>query len=221
MGPSKEKIKKEVVEQLYWDSRVEASEIEVEVRGNTVILKGVIPSYNAKNAASSDAWAINGVKEVDNQIEVKYPPSVTAPTDEQIESDIEKTLEINLDIDSKDIDVGAAAGIVQLDGTVDAYWKKTRAETIASGITGVLDIENNLKVVPTKSHDKKIAKEIIASLKRNVRVDADNVDVKVEGGKVTLSGTVFGRSAYRAVLNAAKFTSGVVEIEDNLIIENG
>ena len=220
MGSSKEKIKKEVVEQLYWDSRVDASQIEVEVEGGRVILKGVVPNYHAKNAASSDTWTISGVKEVDNQIEVKYPASVTVPTDEQIESDIEKALEINLNIEAEDIDITATAGIVNLEGTVDAYWKKTRAEKIASEVSGVLDIENKLKIVPTKSQDKAIAEEIISSLERNVKVNAENVDVKVKGGIVTLSGTVLGRSAYRAVLNTAEFTEGVVGINDNLLIEN-
>ena len=221
MSISEEKIKKDIVDQLYWDSRVDASEIEVEVDGNRVKLEGKVPNYSAKGAASADAWAINGVKQVDNFIDVEYPPSVSVPTDEEIKADIETSLELNLSLDAEGIDVSVTAGIVTLEGSVDAYWKKPRAESIASGVSGVLDIINKLTIVPSENFiDKEIAEDIIGSISRNFNVNAEKVDVKVERGKVTLSGSVADWTAYRAVMDAAEFTAGVIDIDDNLIIES-
>jgi osmotically-inducible protein OsmY len=221
LSVSEEQIKKDIVDQLYWDSRVDASEIEVEVTGDKVTLKGSVPNYSAKGAASADAWAISGVRDVENQIEVIYPPSVTVPTDEEIKSNIETSLELNLSLDATDIEVLVTAGIVTLQGSVDAYWKKTRTESIASGVSGVLDIINKLTIVPTENFiDKEIAEDIVGSISRNFNADAEKVDVKVEDGEVTLSGTVADWSAYRAVMDATEFTAGVVNINDNLIIES-
>jgi len=220
MSISEEKIKKDIVDQLYWDSRVDASKVEVEVDESRVKLKGKVPNYSTKRAASADAWAINGVQEVDNFIDVEYPPSVSVPTDEEIKADIETSLELNLSLNAKDIDVSVTAGIVTLEGSVDAYWKKSRAESIASGVSGVLDIINKLTIVPSKNFiDKEIAEDIIGSISRNFNVNAEKVDVKVQNGDVTLSGSVADWTAYRAAMDAAEFTAGVVDIDDNLIIE--
>jgi len=221
MSISEEKIKKDIVDQLYWDSRVDASEIKVKVDGNRVKLEGKVPNYSAKGAASADAWSINGVQEVDNFIDVEYPPSVSVPTDEEIKADIETSLELNLSIDAEDISISVTAGIVTLEGSVDAYWKKSRAESIASGVSGVLDIINKLTIVPSENFiDKEIAEDIIGSISRNFNVNAEKVDVKVEKGKVSLSGSVADWTAYRAVMDAAEFTAGVVDMDDNLVIES-
>jgi len=110
---------------------------------------------------------------------------------------------------------------VTLEGSVDAYWKKSRAESIASGISGVLDIINKSTIIPSENFiDKEIAEDIIGSVSRNFNVNAEKVDVKIENGEVTLSGSVADWTAYRAVLDAAEFTAGVVDIDDNLIIES-
>jgi osmotically-inducible protein OsmY len=221
MSLSKEKIKKDVVDQLYWDSRVDASEIKVEVENGEVKLTGKVPNYNAKGSASSDAWAIEGVREVNNQIEVEYPISIKVPTDEEIETDIITSLELNRNIDSTDIDLSVAGGIVTIEGSVDAYWKKTEVEETVSGASGVIDIINKLTIVPTENFlDKDIAEDIVGSISRNFKVNAENVDVKVKNGEVTLSGTVADWSAYRAVMDATEFTAGVTDINDNLIIES-
>jgi osmotically-inducible protein OsmY len=216
-----EAIKKEVIDQLYWDDRVDASEINVTVDTGTVELEGNVGSYSAKGAASTDAWAIEGVSTVDNKLNVKYPETFEVPSDDEIKTNIETSLSLNLSIDISDIDVSVTAGIVTLEGSVDAYWKKVRAASIASGITGVLDIINKLTIVPSENFiDKDIAQDIIDSISRNYKVNVDNVDVKVEDGKVILSGTVDDWSAYRAAMDAAEFTAGVIDVDDNLIIES-
>ncbi|TFF88455.1 MAG: BON domain-containing protein [Promethearchaeota archaeon] len=221
MAQTDEEIKKDVVDQLYWDSRVDASKIHVKVNDGKVILDGEVPSYSAKGSASSDAWTISGVNIVENELDVEYPETLTLPTDEEIKNNVETSLSLNINIDTSDIDISVTAGIVTLEGSVDAYWKKTRAESIASGVNGVLDVINKLTIVPTKNFiDKDISEDIVKSISRNYRVSIDDVDVKVENGVVTLTGTVPDWDAYRAVIDSAEFTAGIIDIEDHLIIEN-
>jgi len=48
-----EKIKKQVVDQLYWDARVDASDVKVEVSDRNVILTGTVPSYGVRQAVET------------------------------------------------------------------------------------------------------------------------------------------------------------------------
>jgi len=214
---SDELIKKEVTDELYWDSRIDASKIDVEVSEGTVTLKGTVPSYNAYLAAGNDAWSISGVAMVENKIKVK--PTLEVPSDEQVNSNAENVLDWNPSVDASDIDVSVTAGNLTLEGSVDSYWKLSYAADLVSGLTGVLTITNKLSVVPTKDYvDQEIAKDITNAMDRNINLDVEDVDVKVENGQVTLSGTVQDWSAYSAAYNAAAYTAGVVEIDDKLTI---
>jgi osmotically-inducible protein OsmY len=76
-----ETIKKDVVGQLYWDSRVDASEINVTVDEGTVTLSGSVPTFLAREAATSDARLVHGVTWVDNQLRIVYPQPQTLPSD--------------------------------------------------------------------------------------------------------------------------------------------
>jgi hyperosmotically inducible protein len=55
MARTEEQIKRDVVDQLYWDNRVDASDVTVEVSNGTVTLRGTVPTYFASTAALNDA----------------------------------------------------------------------------------------------------------------------------------------------------------------------
>jgi len=217
---TKEQIKKDVVDQLYWDNRVDASNIKVEVDDGEVTLKGTVLNYMARTAAYTDACAVRGVKSVDNKLTVKFAPSFEVPTDAEIKSNIESTFRWNPSFDEHDLEVEVENGWVTLKGTVDTFWKKIRAESVAVDISGVLGITNKLAVVPTQDIvDKAIAEDIVDAISRKAAVNAENVDVKVKDGEVTLSGTVSDWDADRAAYDAALYTVGVTGVIDNIIVE--
>lgn len=212
-----EEIKKNVVDNLYWDTRVDASDVDVEVSAEgEVTLKGSVPSFTSKTAATTSAWSVTGVSAVNNRLTVEYPAAVTVPSDEEIQDDIENILLWDTDIDSTKIDVSVNDNEVTLEGSVDAYWKIYAAERLAD-TTGVYSIENKLAVVPSEDEeDEVIAESIVNALTRNVDVNSEDVEVKVKNGEVTLRGTVSSWSAYRAAEESSFFTAGVTDV-DNLI----
>lgn len=217
---TKEKIKKNIVDQLYWDARVDASDIEVTVDDGNVQLKGKVGSLEEKNAAETDAKAVLGVLSVTNDLKVEFAPTIEIPVDVEIADNIRTTLSLNFKIDKTDIDVSVTGGVVTLEGTVSSLWEKARAEYITSTMTGVIDVLNKLKVVPTESvADEVIAEDIVNSLTRNLNVTVDSVNVEVENGIVNLSGTVTDWNAYDAVITTVKNTTGVVDYIDQLQIE--
>ena len=214
-----QEVKKDIVDQLYWDDRVDVSNIKVEVSDGEVVLTGTVPDFTAYQAAEDDAWAISGVRMVENDLTIKYPPGVKVPTDIEIKSNIESVLLWQPNIDSTDINITAENGWVILRGSVDAFWKKVRAEELALGLNGVLGVTDELAVVPTEKYtDKTIAEDIESAMERNFNIVVDLIDVEVENGKVTLTGSVTSLPAFRAAQNIAENTPGVLMVDNELVI---
>jgi osmotically-inducible protein OsmY len=212
-------IEQLVRQELIWDDRVNSTDITVNVLNGVVTLTGTVPSYSQLSLASADAWKIDGVRDVDNLLTVRLPETVTAPSDAQIETNVEAMLRWNATVDSAQIDVTVANGTVTLEGTVEDYWQKWRAEDLVADLSGVILVENHLTVVPTESFvDQDIAEDIEAALERNLYVVAEDITVEVETGVVTLTGTVPTYHAHAEAYNAAMNTVGVVEVHNNITV---
>ncbi len=217
MTLSDEEIRNRIVDDLYWDSSIDSSKIVVIVDKGRVTLSGMVPSYSARNRATDAACRISDVIWVDNRINVRYTTPVPGDTD--IRMSVLNSLSADPDMDRTDIRVSSRNGVVTLEGSVDAYWKKSEAGRIACRARGVCDIVNQLTVVPTRSiADKAIAEDVRSALERNFNGMSECVNIRVEDGVVTLSGTVPNWAAVRAAVNAAEFTRGVLDVLDNLSV---
>lgn len=211
-----EDIDKQVIDELYWDNSVNAADVAVTVKNGIVTLEGTVPSYRAKVTATDDAYDVNGVILVENNLKVKYPEP---PSDAEIETSVRNALSWDFDLDAQKIRVTVNDGTVKLLGTVDAYWKKISAETDASKITGVRGIRNEIAIVPTNERrDEQIAKDVEEALRRKWLVNVNNVDVQVEHGYVTLTGDVPSRLARIEADEAAVYTDGVKAVDNELAI---
>lgn len=93
----------------------------------------------------------------------------------------------------KEIAVDAKDGVVTLSGEVDSYWKKVAAEEAAQRVTGVKVVISALSVKvhgAGKRTDAQIAEAARNALRWNSVLDPDQIEVKVEGGQVYLTGKV-------------------------------
>jgi osmotically-inducible protein OsmY len=63
-------VKQDIEQALVRNARTNAPNIQVEVEGRKVILRGRVPSFAEKEAAEYTAWAEPGVTEIENQISV-------------------------------------------------------------------------------------------------------------------------------------------------------
>jgi osmotically-inducible protein OsmY len=221
MIPTDENIKKDVIDRLYWDSRVNAGDITVKVNGGDVTLEGFVSSYYALACAYDNAICVPGVTRVNNRIAVRSPVTESAPTDERIETQITGTFATDPDIHTDDIRVHVDQGVVTLEGFVDSFWKKEYAEYLVSRRWGVTGIKNELAVVLTSEvGDQEIANQVMSALGRIAIIDAEKVDVVVEEGTVTMTGEVSSPLARRVANQAALYTAGVKGINDNLRVSS-
>lgn len=218
MVRSSEDIKKDIIDQLYWDNRVDASDVNADVQEGHVTLMGSVPSYLAQQSALNDAQIVQGVVSIDNQIDVTFGES--APNHEDLRTHLENTFRWNPNLTDQAIGVSVDNGLVTLTGSVDAVWKKLRAENICLEVFGVQGVTNEIRVVPRHSvPDETISQNVVAALERNVGVDETGIRIKVQHGVVTLSGTVPSWIARNAAFDSALFTDGVVDVIDNLLID--
>lgn len=217
--PIDQDIKKNIQDSLYWDDRVDSSTIDVEVSDGKVTLKGTAPSHFAKTAATDDALFVNGVRAVDNEMTVVYPPSVQVLTDDEIKISLENIFTWDSDIVSDDIDTKIDAGVVTLTGHVDKLWKKYYIEKKAVGISGVMDVINEIIVTPKEDVvDEIIGQDIINAIERTTLIDINNINVEVNAGEVTLSGEVPTWYDYNRINESALYTPGVIKVDNNLVI---
>ncbi len=214
-----EEIKKDIIDQLSLDSRVSAVDVEVDVAEGKVSLLGAVPTYGARRAAQEDASSVDGVKSIDNRLYVERTEGIPGPADDEICGRVRAAIREDEDLEGADVDASVSGGWVTLRGSVDAYWKKLRVEELASTEVGVCGLTNELAVVPSGTYeDKLIAESIMAALERDIRVDAGAIDVRVHGGKVTLSGSVPSLPALQMAQATAQYTPGVVEVVNELVI---
>ncbi|MBD3388820.1 MAG: BON domain-containing protein [Candidatus Altiarchaeales archaeon] len=214
-----ESVKKDVVDQLSWDTRLDASSILVKVDGNAVTLTGEVPNYSNKMGAERVVHAIRGVESVENLIEVRFPEGFKVPDNVGLQTTVKTFLDLNTRVDDRNIGVKAEDGRLYLEGTVPTLYEKIVAEKEAKSIVGVLDVVNKLAVTPTeKIADELVGEHVMRRIEKNSIAEVDGINVTVSNGKVGLTGTVPSWSQWMSVIEAARHTKGVVDIEDRLSI---
>lgn len=67
-------------------------------------------------------------------------------SDDRIEEEVCNVLLKDRNIDASNIEVDVKNGVVTLSGTVEGRMEKIEAEMVIEGISGVEDIQNNLKI---------------------------------------------------------------------------
>jgi osmotically-inducible protein OsmY len=85
-------------------------------------------------------------------------------------------------------------------------------------LTGVKGVSNNIVVKPVLMPGE-VRHSIEAALKRHAQLDAENITVKTDEGRVTLSGQVRTWENRRDAAAAAWHAPGVTNVENLFTIE--
>jgi osmotically-inducible protein OsmY len=119
------------------------------------------------------------------------------------------------------LDVTVTDGVVSLSGAVDNLKAKRTAAEVAENTTGVLRVRNMIRVRPDDMpSDAAIHVDVEAALLREPYVEADQVSVAVDNGRLTLSGTVDTAFERAQAEDAAARVKGVIAIENNLLVDD-
>ena len=128
---------------------VKAHEVNVETYRGVVQLNGFVDSSSQRSAATQVASTISGVKDVRNNLEVAEHSSMEGSADDtMLTANVKTALIAEPMTKAHQIDVTTQNGIVQLAGFVDSPTEKYKATEVASSVSGVKDVHNELEIKP-------------------------------------------------------------------------
>jgi osmotically-inducible protein OsmY len=212
-------IHHEVLEELKWDSRVDETEVGVEVDNGVVTLTGTVTSWAKRMAAEEAAHRVSGVLDVANDVKVRIPGELTR-TDTEIAQAVRRTLEWDVFVPDERITSTVSDGWVTLDGTVERWSECDDTERAVRNLAGVKGVANRITVEPARPVTGDVRKAIERALERRAEREARQIRVEVRGGIVTLTGSVHSRAERESVIAAARFAPGVRDVEDHLQTES-
>jgi osmotically-inducible protein OsmY len=211
-------IKRDVMTELRWDSRVNETEVGVQVKQGIVTLVGKIPTYAEKQAACEAAHRVAGVLDVANDLEVTIQ-NPWLKTDAEIAQAIRHALEWDAFVPDTKIKSTVATGWVTLEGEVDSATERTDAARVVERLNSVRGVTNNLTVKARTVDAAKIRSSIEEALKRQSEREAKRIDIRVDGSTVKLSGSVHSWAEKNAIEQVACFSPGVSRVENKLVID--
>jgi len=208
-------VRQNVVDEIRHDVRIDSTNVTVDVHNGVVHLFGTVPTYFQKITAGQDAQRIKGVRDVINDLVV----TLVAPwTDQEIANTVRANLARDVRIvNPGEINVSVVNGVVTLTGTVGTYTEKTDAADDAWTAPGVVDVVNNITVVPPYTRgDADIAADVRQALASDPALDAANINVSVVNGTVYLRGTVPTYYQVQQAANDAWGVAGVLNVVNEL-----
>ncbi|MCP8462470.1 BON domain-containing protein [Pseudomonas sp. ZM23] len=212
--------------------------LSVDVEKGRALLGGKVASEEQRNLAGQVAMSIEGISAVDNQITVdpalasgEAPRSDMAQRwdDTALAARVKARLLVEKHIDGLDIKVSSKGGAVILEGTAPSEEASQQASHLAAQTEGVASVDNRLKVVADGSSGKKLedsvsdAQAAVSDAWITSQIKADvlarhalgglSIGVSTRDGVVSLSGVVPDDAERQQLIETARKTRGVREVD--------
>ena len=207
-------IKADVAAELAWDPAVHVTGIGVGVKDGVVTVTGQLESFADKHAIEQAIQRVEGVRGMALELDVKLPLELQR-SDSEIAQTAAASLRLNSLVPDGRVKVKVESGWVTLTGEVDWSHQLTCAGTCIRQLAGVRGLDNQITIRPRAS-GQNIKSEIAAALTRQALREAEHISVEVDGGVVTLRGTVRSLAEREAAIGAAFSAPGVARVVNEL-----
>ncbi|WP_394776157.1 BON domain-containing protein [Flavobacterium sp.] len=142
-------------------------------------------------------------------------------TNEELQRRVIKAINSKPLLSDTEIGVLALNGIITLTGSVHSYAKKEQVEATAKNVRGVKVVIEKIDVVlkdKIQKTDNELAMDIVNAFRWHWDIPNDSVQVKVESGWVTLSGSLEWNYQKEEAKKAVSVLIGVKGIINNIMI---
>ncbi|HNR31162.1 MAG TPA: BON domain-containing protein [Candidatus Hydrogenedentes bacterium] len=161
---------------------------------------------------------------------VSANPVVETVEDSSISARVASKFLMNKHLSPLNITTSTSAGVVTLSGSVREDAQKQLAEELAREVPGVVDVRNELLVVPTayterqkrgfgqRMRDASVSANVRGVLLRDGETKGVKIGVETVNGVVTLSGVANSGEQKAKIGQSAAQARGVVEVVNNLTV---
>jgi len=209
-------VQQDVLAELKWQPSVNAADIGVEVKDGIVTLAGHVDSYAEKWDAERFAQRVAGVKAIAVEIDVTLPGS-SKRNDADIARAAENVMEWMTYSPKEKVKIKVEGGWVTLSGEVEWEYQRRAAKNGVGQLMGVTGVSDQITIKPQLSSDT-VKAGIEASLSRRAKADSKNIEVEVNGDRVTLTGTVHSWDERKLAEQSAWSAPGVRSVVDYMIV---
>ena len=209
-------LKKDVQDELGWDPAVNATNIGVIVKDGIVTLTGHLESFAEKFAAERAAERVSGVQALAMEVEVLLR-NRDRRNDVDIASAARNALTWNTVVPDSRIHIKVENGWITLTGEVDWDYQRRAAERALRDLLGVIGVKN-LIAVKARVSIPDVQKKITEALERQAETEAKQVQVLVNGSRVTLRGRVHSWPERQAAQIAAWSAPGVTNVVNEIAL---
>ncbi len=170
--------------------------------------------FNTVIAVLVGGVLLSGCSRANDQVEAG---NAFRPTDDEITGAIEDELG-SRDISMEDVHLSTENGIVTLNGEVSSLLTEQQALRIARSTRGVRAVVDNMAVMPERRSDAEIEGDVKRALEADAATRSYELEVTVQGGVVSLTGTVQSWGERWLVSDAVRNIKGVAGIEDHIVV---
>jgi len=209
-------ILRDVTDELRWTPSVDDQDITVKVMDGVVTLSGFVKSLYEAASAVRAAKRVAGVRALADELIVNVPSGIRLP-DPDIARSAAAALERELPDAAQAIRIIVHEGQVTLEGEVDWQYQRARAEECVRRLAGVRGLSNEI-TLKGKPVATDIKHRIAAALKRSAQIDAEGINVEVDGSEVTLTGRVRSWSEHEEAADTAWSAPGVALVRNHLCV---
>ena len=207
-------LRQRVVDALDWEPSIDSAHIGVAVENGVVTLSGHVPNYAQKAAAETTVRKVKGVRGIAEELRV----DIGTPNpyqDEDIARRALDILDVNVLVPAGAIQVKVQQGWLTLRGEVEWDYQRTAAVADLQKLRGVTGISNEVTLRPRASATD-VTQRIERALERHAQLEAKDIHVAVNDGRVVLDGHVTHWADRRLVEQAVWAAPGVRTVEDHL-----
>jgi osmotically-inducible protein OsmY len=214
---SNDDLQRWVTEELFWDPKVDNTAIAVSANDGEITLRGTVGSFREKREAQNAAERVYGVKKVQNDVKVNILNGL-ARDDAELRGQVLQAMTLDSLIPST-IDARVDDGWVTLTGSAEWQYQRDEAEFIAGNVRGVIGVDDEIDLENPQPSAGDVKDSIKKALKRNAKLDADDLSVDTHNGTVAVTGSVTSWSEHDAAIAAAWAAPGVTNVDDYITVD--